>query len=232
MRAEPVTARRIGVGLAVVAALLTAGCAAGQDAQTADEKPTLDGTNASVGAIDLRGLAVEPPAGPTTYFPTGSDLSVRLVLVNNSQQPDQLTSITSPAVSDWGAFASSADADAVMSAQTATPSATPTPPPSAPGSPTPGSSPGNSTPTPTSTPLPTPKRQVKVGPNGVVSWGTPTATGALLLMKTTRPLYPGSSIRITFTFANAGTITVMVPIALSTTPRSSIIPGPTGSGIE
>src|SRR5439155_14435491 len=85
---------------------------------TAEQSPTFGGTIASVGAIKLRGLAVEPPSGATTYYPVGSAVAVRLVIVNTGSKPDRLTSITSPAVRDWGAFATTADASAVASADT------------------------------------------------------------------------------------------------------------------
>jgi copper(I)-binding protein len=212
VKAKPVTGRRIRIGLAVVATLLTASCAAGQVAQTADEKPTLDGTNASVGMIDLRALAVQAPTG--TYYPSGSDLPLKLVIVNNSNQPDSLTSITSPVASDWGAYATTAQADEVMSAHSSAAAA------------------GSSAPAGSGASLPTPQGQVKVGPNSTVSWGTPTATGALLLLHSSRALYPGTSISMTFTFANAGAVTVTVPIALTATPASSVIPAPSTSGIE
>ena len=103
MTAEPVSARRrvvAGVGVAVAAALLTSACAAGQDAQTANQKPTLDGTNVSVGAIDLRGLSIEAPSG-VSYAP-GSNPAIKLVLVNSGHSTDQLTSITSSDASGWG----------------------------------------------------------------------------------------------------------------------------------
>lgn len=107
MTAEPVSARRrvgIGVGVAVATALLTSACAAGQQAQTANELPTLDGVNASVGAMDLRGLAIESPSG-ASYAP-GSDPAITVVLVNSGRDADSLTSISSASATGWGASAS------------------------------------------------------------------------------------------------------------------------------
>src|SRR5690242_13066644 len=97
--AQRVTARRIGIALAVAAGLLTPAGAAGQHAQTADEKPGLDGTNASVGSIDLRGLAIETPT--TAVYAAGSAMPLKLVIINNAQTDDQLTSITSPDIKGW-----------------------------------------------------------------------------------------------------------------------------------
>jgi copper(I)-binding protein len=212
--AQRIPVRRIGIGLAVAAALLTSACAAGQHAQTADEQSTLDGVNASVGTIDLRALVIEAPAGSTVYYPVGSDLQLKLVIVNNATRPDRLTSITSPVARDWGAFNTTADADQVVSAHAA---------PTLPSSTAPASS---------AAPLPTALKSVTITGNGRVGYATPEAKGALLLVHATRQVYPGTSVPLTFTFANAGKITVQVPVALSAVPPSSVIPEPATSSLE
>jgi copper(I)-binding protein len=216
VKAEPVTLaksrRRIGIGLAVVVALLSAGCAAGQDAQTAGEKPSLDGVNASVGTIDLRGVMLEPPSGTTSFYPSGSDVALKLVIVNNAQQDDQLTSITSPVISGWSSFASAADASAAASAQATAAASGPS--------------------TSAGATAVSANQKVSIPANGVVASGTPSATGALLLIGSKTALYPGSSVPLTFTFADAGTITVTVPMGLSTSPPGSVLPAPSTSGIE
>lgn len=253
MIAEPVIVRRLGVVLAVAAAVLTSACAAGQQASTANEKPTIDGTNISVGSMALRGLLIDAPTGATPYYPAGSDASVKLVLVNTGQKADQLVSITSPAFSSWGAFATTAQAGAVVDADqskqaaatattssaasssaasgTTTASASGTATGSASGSASASGSP-SSTPTPTQLPLPQPSRSVQLKPGSRTSWGTPEATGTLLLLGTKQVIYPGTTIQVTFTFANAGSVTVAVPIALSSSPRASVIPAPASSSIE
>lgn len=103
MTAEPVSARRrviAGVGAAVAAVLLTSACAAGQQAQTANQKPTLDGTNATIGSIGLRGLAIEAPSGPS--YAVGSNPAIKVVLVNSGLKADALTSISSSEATGWG----------------------------------------------------------------------------------------------------------------------------------
>jgi copper(I)-binding protein len=229
VKAEQVTVRRVGIALAVAAALLTSGCAAGQHAGTADESPTLNGVNASVGTMLLRALVIEPPAGATTYYAVRSDATVKLVLVNTGTAPDQLTSITSPAFDDWGAFATTAAADAVVNADAAAlaPKSSAAPSKSAQNS-------GSSAPsgTVTATPLPTPSKLITIEPGSRTSFGTPDSRGTLLLIHATKLIYPGTTIEVTFTFANAGSVTVVVPIALSLSPRSSVVPEPTSSGGE
>jgi hypothetical protein len=249
VNAEPVTVRRLGLALAVAAALLTSACAAGQQAGTANELPTLNGTNASVGAIDLRGLVIESPSGTTPYYPIGSDAAIKLVLVNTGTKADQLTSITSTSFSDWGAYATTADADAVVSADAAkhapkssaaasSPAASSSSAPASSGSPTGrGSRPATSAASSpaasrTSSPLPVPSKSITIAPGSRTAWGTPESTGALLVLHTTKLIYPGTTISLTFTFAHAGSLTVVVPIALSSSPHSSVIPEPTTSSFE
>jgi copper(I)-binding protein len=207
--------RRIGVGLAVGVALLTSACAAGQHAHTASERPTLPGANADLGPIHLRTALIAPPSGTATFFPTGSDLSVTLVIVNSGSKDDELTSVSSPAVTSWGSYATAADAAAVISAQSAS------------SSPQPGAS-GSAS----DQPAPTPSTSVKIPAGSRVSWGTPEAKGALVFSQTTQELRPGTTIPVTFTFANAGSVTVAVPIGLSKSAHTSVIPVPSTSTIE
>lgn len=130
MNAEPVTegsrprggiagtrlTRRVAtrLGAAVLATALTAGCAAGQLAQTAEQKPSLDGTNATVGSIGLRGLAIEAPTSGPAYD-TGAAAPLAVVLVNSGAKADKLTSITSAAFGGWGSY-SAADAKTAQGA--------------------------------------------------------------------------------------------------------------------
>lgn len=135
MNAEPVTAgsrprggvagtglsRRVAarLGAAVLATALTAGCAAGQQAQTANQKPSLDGTNATVGSIGLRGLAIQPPTGPA--YDSGAAAALTVVIVNSGSKADKLTSVTSSAFGGWGTYSSSAAKAAQTAGATASP---------------------------------------------------------------------------------------------------------------
>ena len=105
--------RTLGIGLAVAIALLTSACAAGQEASTANEKNTIDGVNADVGPIHIRGMVID---APTLLYKKNDSATVKVVLVNTSAKPDQLTSLTSPAITDWGTFNTAAAADAVLAA--------------------------------------------------------------------------------------------------------------------
>lgn len=211
MIAEPVPMRRMGIGVAVAVALLTSGCAAGQVAATSNEKAVEPGIQADAGAIAIRGVLLQPPTGSTPSYDVGADVPLTAVLVNSGSKADQLTGITSSAFTSWGAFQSTAAGDAVAAAAQTSGTA-----------PNPG---GPSQPAASTT--------VSIAPGARVSWGVPDAKGELLLMHLKQRLYPGTTVVLTFTFANAGSATVRVPVGLSATPGTASIPSPppsTGAG--
>ncbi len=45
-----------------------------------------------------------------------------------------------------------------------------------------------------------------------MSYGVPDGTGALLLLQAKQRVYPGSIVTLTLTFADAGSVTVRVPV--------------------
>jgi copper(I)-binding protein len=194
--AQRVTKRRAGIAVAAIAALLTSACAAGQQAETAEESPTLDGTNADVGKIALRGLAIESPHG-IAYQP-GSSATVKIVIVNRGSSTDRLTSITSPAASGWAAYGGAAASSSASSGPAAE--------------------------------VLKPLSAVAITPGDRVSYGTPDATGTLLLTQVKQAIRPGTQISMTFTFADAGSVKVTVPVQLSTNPPTAVLPGPSATG--
>ncbi len=95
LRSAP--ARRLAAPVAgFAAALLLAGCGAGQKAQTYQEKAAAEATNDAIGTISVLNLAV---AGPRqgTVLPEGSDAPVTVTLVNGGGDDDVLTSASTPA---------------------------------------------------------------------------------------------------------------------------------------
>lgn len=209
VKAQRATARQVGLAAVLAAGLLTSACAAGQVAQTAGEKATLDGTNVEVGAnITLGGLAIETPTDGVAWA-KGSDVPLKVVLVNSGQRDDQLKSITSPEITGWSSYASVANASAAHLPSTESPSV--------------------------STPAPAPS-PVTVPAHGQVQFATENfGTGGnrvLLLDGVKTDLHPGMAVELTFTFADAGTVTVRVPVQLSKSPQSSIVPGPSATGQE
>jgi copper(I)-binding protein len=150
-------------------------------------------------------MVVDPPTRPS--YVAGDDATVKVVLVNVGSKNDLLQSITSPAVTDWGAFNTTAEADAVLEAN---------------------ASRAVTTDTSSAAPLPAPGQRVIVPAGSRVSWGTPEATGALVFLKFTKDVFPGTTIPVTLRFAQAGSITISVPIGLSNSINTSPIPTPSG----
>jgi copper(I)-binding protein len=70
-------------------AVLLAGCGNSADVSPAGTV----GANAQIGGILLHNVHVDNP--PPTGYPSGSDATVQLALVNQADQPDTLTSVTS-----------------------------------------------------------------------------------------------------------------------------------------
>ncbi|WP_206785412.1 hypothetical protein [Amycolatopsis sp. MtRt-6] len=216
--------RVLGAGvLALGAALVLAGCGAGQITQTDSQQPAVNGTHAQVKTIDLRNAAVQyPTSGPG--YAAGATPALTLTIVNRGAQDDSLVSVTtedggqatidgSRTVVAMHSLVIGPD-DAVESTNEVQSTGAPTSSSSAPtssGTPTASSSatnsPGNNltaSPTsevPSSGPAATPTAPEKVG----------QATVTLPALK--QPLWPGQVIKVTFVFQNAGPVTVDLPVA-------------------
>ncbi|WP_439384097.1 hypothetical protein [Amycolatopsis lexingtonensis] len=214
--------RVLGAGvLALGAALVLAGCGAGQITQTDSQQPAVNGTYAQVKTIVLRNAAVQyPTSGPG--YPAGATPALTLTIVNQGAQDDSLVSVTT----EDGTQATIAGSKEVVAAhslvvgpddavestnevQTSTPAApssSASSTPTATGSSSAIASPGsqNATATsevPSSGPAATPTAPEKVG----------QATVTLPALK--QPLWPGQVIKVTFVFKNAGPVTVELPVA-------------------
>jgi hypothetical protein len=195
VNAEPVTelparrvTRRVAAVLVAGALTLTSACAAGQVAQTANQKPTIDGTEANVGDIGLRGLAIVAPT--SNFYPVGSSARVRVVVVNSGEQGDRLTGISSSSIAGWRSFNNALAAAANVGGV----------------------------------------RVAPIAAGGRLSYGVPESRSVLVLQGLKSKLFPGNSLRLTFTFARAGSITIPVPVQVSRTPGSSVVPEPGASG--
>ncbi|MET8995418.1 hypothetical protein [Amycolatopsis sp. Hca4] len=217
--------RVLGAGvLALGAALVLAGCGAGQITQTDSQQPAVNGTHAQVKTIELRNAAVQyPKSGPG--YPAGATPALTLTIVNSGAQDDSLVSVTTEdggqatiagsktvvamhslvigpddAVESTNEVQATSSAAPTSSSAPASSSSTPT------GSSSASNSPGNLTATatsevPSSGPAATPTAPEKVG----------QATVTLPALK--QPLWPGQVIKVTFVFQNAGPVTVELPVA-------------------
>jgi copper(I)-binding protein len=192
------------------AAVLMTACAAGQQAQTAEEKPTLDGTEGNVGQISLVNVSLHAPSG--TSYAAGSDAPMSIYISNGANSPDKLTNVSSPAFpGGWSVVKSS-------SLTSSSASATPLPQSSS------SAASGATSGAPQTIPA---GGAVGLGQSGVgVDGGTSAKTLVLKgLAGSTAPLTPGMSVKITFTFANAGQTTLTVPVHLTAEPYEQSLSG-------
>ncbi len=148
-----------------VLALVLSGCAAGQVSQTANQKPAIDGGNATIGPIGVRDVRLATTDG--AGYPAGANVPLKLWISNDSVAYDTLSSAASP-----GAASVEIAGSAELPSQTL----------------------------------------VEI---------TDVTKTTITLMNLTADLAFGHNIPITFTFANAGSVTLNVPIEL---------PGDRGNG--
>lgn len=190
------------------AALLTGACAAGQVAQTAEEKPALDGTYGQVGKIQLDGVAFRAPSGPS--YAGGSSVPLTAYIVNNGQSADRLVKIQS------SAFTGGWDVVSTPSLL-AGPSGAPTPARAGATNGRPQQIPAGSA--------------VAFGMQNLSASGagSPESLVLLGLAKQSSPLFPGSAIKVTFTFEKAGQATLTVPVQLGTKVPSASVPADSSS---
>lgn len=215
--------RVLGAGvLALGAALVLAGCGAGQITQTDTQQPAVNGTYAQVKTIVLRDAAVQyPTSGPG--YPAGATPSLTLTIVNTGTQDDSLVSVTT----EDGTQATVGGSKTVVAAHSLvigpddaveSTNEVQTTPPSAPSS-TGTSSSSSSTPTKSETNTPgslTASSTSEVPSSGPAA--TPTAPekvgqATVKLPALKQPLWPGQTIKVTFVFQNAGPVTVELPVA-------------------
>jgi copper(I)-binding protein len=189
--------RRLGAGLvsSAAGAVLLTGCAAGQQAQTVQQTPSIDGVQAEAGNIAIRAAGIASPESGTSYS-KGATAQLRMVLINRVNQPDKLVSVSSPVASGAQLGAASAGSSGAGTAS-ATPSLSSSASPS-------GSAGGSAS----STPIDLPGRQsVQIG----ISSGGPTVT----LTGLTQQLFPSQPVPVTFTFQSGASATVTMAVQLT-----------------
>lgn len=177
-----------GVAVAVLGISALTGCAAGQHAQTVGQIPAVDGVGADSGTLSVRAAAIVAPQGADNYA-KGSSAPITVVLINNGNAADQLTSVASP---DAGsATISLTSASAVSSASPAVTAPTATPAPSA-----------------SSTPIDLP-------PGQSVQVGYAAGGPSIVLNGLTTDLFPSQTIPVTFTFASGATVATTLAVQIS-----------------
>lgn len=204
--------RVLGAGvLALGAALVLAGCGAGQITQTDSQQPAVNGTYAQVKTIVLRDAALQyPTSGPG--YAVGATPALTLTIVNQGTQDDSLVSVTTEdgtQATVGGSKAIVAGHPLVVGPDDAVESTNEV-------QTTPSSS---SSEAPTGTTTATGTATSSSSAEAPSSSATPTAAPATVGKATVtlpalkQPLWPGQTIKVTFVFQNAGPVTVELPIA-------------------
>jgi copper(I)-binding protein len=194
------------IGTLAVCALVLTGCAAGKKAPTAEETPAIDGTNASIGKLLLREVAIAAPKDGPSYA-QGSNANLQLVIVNTGTVADSLTAVST----------SAAGSVSVTSVSSATASSGASGSGSASGSAS-GSSSTSSSATESSGSSSAAAGSfapVELAPNSSVSFGIGSGTTVLVLNSLKAQLFPAAVVSVTFQFQNAGSLTVEVPVQLT-----------------
>lgn len=176
------------------AVMAIAGCGAGQITQTNTQQAAVNGAYAQVGGLSIRDAAVVNRNQCEQAYPEGSSAPLSLRVINQGPKDDVLESVTSD-LSRGGVLGGSktivashtlvlGPAQAAGDEQAASSSS------AAPSSQPSSSQPSAAEPSPT-----------KVGEGTVTLEGLKTA------------FWPGQNVKVTFTFRDAGAVTVAVPMA-------------------
>ncbi|MDQ6875480.1 MAG: hypothetical protein M3042_10530 [Actinomycetota bacterium] len=191
-----------------LAALLGA-CSSGQIAQTARDVSAVEGSSASRGGVGVRDARIaEPPGGS---YSSGGDAPMLASIVTDDKTSDTLMRVTSDA----------ADSVTVTTGSSGSPSAATSA--SASAAPSASASSADST------------LDVKLDAGTLLVFGGgggggPGSENALNLVGLRHDLSPGMTVRVTFSFAQAGDITLNVPVATPDVPEPRLSPSPSAEG--
>ncbi|GAA1941670.1 hypothetical protein [Amycolatopsis minnesotensis] len=185
------------------AVMAIAGCGAGQITQTNTQQAAVNGAYAQAGGLSIRDAAVVNREQCEQAYPQGSSAPLSLRVINQGPKDDVLEAVTSD-LSAGGVVGGSktivashtlvlGPAQAAGDEQAASPGSSSAP--SSPGGKQSGAPSASSEP---SAAEPTP---AKVGEGTVTLEGLKTA------------IWPGQTVKVTFTFRDAGAVTVEVPMA-------------------
>lgn len=212
------------------AVLFIAGCSAGQITQTDSQNAAINGATANVGSIAIRDAEMVLPEGEakgeakschaTYHYPAGANAPLDLFIVNGGGVDDELVSVTSQVADsvavqgDTGVVAHSglvvgehARADAgekLNDPEEAAATSTTASAPNGDSANTQGSQESSSAPAAQSSAAP-----------GIDEAGH----AKIVLEQLAREIRPGQSVEVTFTFKNAGAITVDIPTDAPIAPR-------------
>lgn len=182
--------------LGCAVAMVLSGCGAGQIAATSEQQAAIDGSTGGVGSMLVRDVVLAYPENGTNLYPQGADVPLELVIVNEGERPDTLTSVTTPAARA-----------VVIQGSTQIPGGT--------AFTVIKGDEQHTSPVPSVPPLPLPRPQQPPGPAAPEA-GSSARLGfgelRIVLTDLTRSIRAGQSVPVTFRFRNAGEVTVPVPM--------------------
>ena len=196
------TKRRVGlVAVLAAAAISLTSCAIGQHAATAIDKPAVAGTEGSIGSIKLLDVSIKAPdvAGRTTgtKFYVPGDTAPLIITLVNSGHAADTLTSVTSTAFSSWSIIKTGANPLTGAGQTSQVIA--------------------------------PQTRVALGLTNLGA-GIPDSPQTMVLTGLTAAtgnLYPGTVIPITFTFATAGSVTLQVPVDLTSTPTTgSIAPLP------
>lgn len=207
--------------VAAAGALMLAGCAAGQQAQTAQVTPVIDGVNATSGTLGIRDAGIAAPDSSPSYA-TGGSATLQLDIVNTGTAADTLTTVSSPAAgsavigaASSSSAASSGSSDSVSATASASGASS-----SASAAPTASSAAtsGSASPSSSASSGPAGGKSVALQIPALTSVpvGYDTNNATITLSNLTAALYPSQTVTVTFTFASGATITANLPVKQTT----------------
>jgi copper(I)-binding protein len=214
-----------GLALALTAALALSGCAAGQRAQTSSQHSTVDGSSADVGQISLRNAGLAAPITVAGYR-TGQTAQLQVDIVNNGDANDTLTSVTTsaaksvavsstPPITTLDTTSDSSDSSSPSStpSDTSVPSTGNSSTAATPSDSAAGSSSAESSDSASSSPAAPASQPLTIPANTLVRVGTGKGA-SITLDELSGGLIAGQTIMVTFTFQNAGTVTLPLSVKL------------------
>ncbi len=223
VRSRAGRARRRGTAVlfaAMAGAMLLAGCGAGQDAQTASKEPSVPGVSADLGGIAVRNVQIGYPDRETRTYPRGGSAPLEVRIFNSGTETDALVGVKSEVAEQVVLAGSGGEGSAVCpQASVSLPAAQPTLQPTRQR---PGASPsGTAAPTPEPPTTMNPADSagnaefaVELAPSGcALLTGEPYG---LEMSGLRQELAPGDVVPVTFSFREAGEVTLQVPFGLPT----------------
>ncbi|HEX2419228.1 MAG TPA: hypothetical protein VHJ83_14100 [Micromonosporaceae bacterium] len=230
-RAAAAPRRGAAVLLAAVAGTtLLAGCSAGQRAQTAAKEASVPGVSADLGGMALRNVQIEYPDRESRGYPRAGTAPLEVRIFNSGSKPDALVSVRSEAA-DQVLLAGSAGSASNVCPQ-ASVSLPATPPATRPtdrtrtARPNPVTSPTGAAEAEPEAPGGT-ARLTPPRPAGSADFSVELAPGSCALLLPGKPyrlelsglreeIAPGDVVPVTFSFREAGDVTLQVPLGLPT----------------